>query len=435
MPEFTPPLVMSIHGIRTHAEWQNTLSETLSAAGIQFRNRRFGYYPVASFVRDAKNQKHVDDFVTWYQQAVAAARKVNLDDPSARPSIIGHSFGSFVVGYAMLKYPEIKFDKIIFCGCILPPDFDWHTLFVRDQVARVRNECGGKDIWAASAKYFVRGTGAAGRTGFGGLSNRCRDEFYDYQKHSDFFTPNHIEQTWLPFLKLPPPQHRIVHGADIAGTPEMQRLIHRTRAVDRVRYGPVPLHERVAIPYRYSERWRAVNPDIYTFIVDRTTSKACGYINAMPLEDWAYQAVTTGKLLDPQIPGEAVVPYLTDQRLKVYVMSIAVAKGKKRESAGLLNEPVETLFDAFFWKLRNYARRNIRVTEVAAVGWTPEGSRMCESLFGMQRDGEITVKSADGSMVVEHPVYKLKLDPSAVGKPALRYRGLRKLLDTYATMT
>ena len=41
------------------------------------------------------------------------------------PSIVVHSYGTYIAGEAMLKYPEIKFDRMILCGAILRSDFPW----------------------------------------------------------------------------------------------------------------------------------------------------------------------------------------------------------------------------------------------------------------------------------------------------------------------
>lgn len=66
----------------------------------------------------------------------------------------------------MQKYPDMRFDKIILCGSILPIDFDWSTLFDRDQVNFVRNEYGLRDFWASGVGSFIRDTGASGKKGF-----------------------------------------------------------------------------------------------------------------------------------------------------------------------------------------------------------------------------------------------------------------------------
>ena len=76
----------------------------------------------------------------------------------------------------------------------------------------------------------------------------------------------------------------------------------------------------------------------------------------MPLEEDAFEKVTTGAMLDNEVPAESVIPYLSDQSLKLYIMSIAVAPGIARAGEGLLSEPFEMLLDAFFGRLRMHAQ-------------------------------------------------------------------------------
>ena len=436
MPKHIPPLVMSVHGIRTYAEWQYTLAEVLNRRSIQFKMRRFGYYPVTSFVRSARNQRHVDEFCAWYRATVGEFDNVDTAYPAKRPSVIAHSFGAFIIGYSMLKYREIKFDKIILCGSILPTDFDWYTLFNRDQVGRVLNEHGGQDTWVSLARFAVRGTGPSGRTGFAFLGTRLSNVPYDFHKHSDFFQVAHIEESWLPFLHTEPSRFIIVHGAD-TDDPAYEKYIHRTRAIDRIRYGRLPAHSTVAIPFKYSRQWREANRDIYTFVVDRSSAKTCGYINAMPLTDEVFGKVMTGELLDNQIPGSAVVPFIRDQVLKIYFLSIAVAPPETFSTRADYEEAVENLLDAFFGQLRMYARtRRIRIAEVGAIGWTPEGERLCVHHFGMKRAGTLKVAETTmaGANVVEHPIYRLSLSRATVDPVARIHNGLSKLLDTYAEL-
>lgn len=437
MAQFTPPLVMSVHGIRTAAEWQHTLAEELGRQGIKFKHRRFGYYPMRHFLRSSQNKKLVDEFFTWYTQAIDSYKgEIELASPRKRPSVVAHSFGCFTIGYAMLKHKEIKFDKVILCGSILPSDFDWNTLFVRDQVGRVLNECGDDDVWVALAPYAVRGTGRSGRDGFAFLGSKCRNEFCIDCEHGDFFQPGHIAGTWLPFLTTEPNTLTTMHGSDIPSSAEFDRFIAQVRAIDRVRFGSLPGHETVAIPEGYSRQWRDVNPDIYTFLVDRSTNTACGYINAMPLEKQAYEDVLAGRVKDNEIPGQSVVPYLADQNLNLYLMSIAVAPSLGR-AEGLYSEPIETLLDGLIGLLRRYARRNVRIDEVAAIGWSAEGMRLCERVFEMTQSGSVTTPtqaSGAAQQTVEHPVYRLRLSPEALARQALRHRGLRRLLQAYEEM-
>ena len=65
--------------------------------------------------------------------------------------------------------------------------------------------------------------------------------------------------------------------------------------------------------------------------------------------------------------------------------------------------------------------RSIRVTEIAAVGWTDEGRVICERLLKMKP----VAKDAFG-----HPVYRLRMDELATtGRDS--FCGLRRLVDVY----
>ncbi len=44
---FTPSFVIGVHGIRTHADWQRTLAETLGEKGIHSKAFNFGHYGLA----------------------------------------------------------------------------------------------------------------------------------------------------------------------------------------------------------------------------------------------------------------------------------------------------------------------------------------------------------------------------------------------------
>src|SRR5260370_35691176 len=63
------------------------------------------------------------------------------------PSVIAHSFGTYVVGNALMKYDELRFDRIVLCGSILPSDFDSSSLIDSGRFNAVLNECGLKYVW------------------------------------------------------------------------------------------------------------------------------------------------------------------------------------------------------------------------------------------------------------------------------------------------
>lgn len=69
---------------------------------------------------------------------------------SERPSIVAHSFGTYIFGNALMRYPFLRFNKVLLCGSILPADFPWDVLVDRGQVQAVRNEHGARDTWRIS---------------------------------------------------------------------------------------------------------------------------------------------------------------------------------------------------------------------------------------------------------------------------------------------
>jgi serine/threonine-protein kinase len=141
---------------------------------------------------------------TYHTEIMDRSVLASRDHP---PSIVAHSFGTLILGNAMLKYDWLRFDKIILCGSILPVHFPWDMLFERGQIQAVRNEYGVRDTWSGLVQWFVHGTGPSGRDGFSCTNARLQQERFDYT-HSEYFNSGHMEAKWLPFLAGPPAQTR-----------------------------------------------------------------------------------------------------------------------------------------------------------------------------------------------------------------------------------
>lgn len=192
-------VVFALHGIRTHAGWHRQLYELLSSEAWQVRTDRwvFGYYNVLQFLTPWSRRAKVKWFREAYNDEVKD-RRVRLSEREY-PSIVAHSFGTYILGNAMLKYDWLRFEKIILCGSILPQDFPWDKLIERGQVQVVRNEYGVQDIWVRLVSWFVADTDPSGRSGFSAAHERLVQERFDYE-HSEYFDKGHMEAKWLPFL-------------------------------------------------------------------------------------------------------------------------------------------------------------------------------------------------------------------------------------------
>lgn len=415
MREFHP-VVMLVHGINTHAHWQKTAQEVFADAKIT--PRVFDeYISVPAFLMPWKRKKKIAQFLDWYT-AKEDELHLDLDDPYQRPSVVAHSFGTWFVARCMLKHPEVRFDKMILLGGILPPGFPWHELFLRDQVQSVRNECGWGDVWAGSVRRFVPETGPSGRDGFRqrnvhGLS----DENYEDFEHSAYFYKKHMAQ-WVKTISRPPLDLRVRHGAEIEhGYVE---TLDRTHLIDVDNFKEDPAFAQADIPRGLSTKWIGVNEDLYTFLVD-SGEHPQGYINAMPLTQEAYDKVRKGLLDDNEIEDKHIVPYAPGAEIDIYLMSIAIAKAVRRENDGLLSRPLDKLLNAFVYKLVRYARdKGIIVRRLLAVGWTTQGQKLCAHL-GMDPTG--------GTDKHGHPIYELELLSSDVMKKKRLFAGIPKLVS------
>jgi serine/threonine-protein kinase len=193
-------IVVTLHGIRTHAKWQRTFTEVAARAGLQCRLDRwnFGYFSILKFMAPWSRAAKVDWFRNTYHDEFGEQAMSALS--SDRPSIVAHSFGTYVLGNALLRYPYLRFNKVLLCGSILPRDFPWDVLIDRGQVQAVRNEYGARDVWTRLAQWFVPGTGPSGLVGFSNTHERLEQERFDYS-HSEYFERGHMEARWVPFVK------------------------------------------------------------------------------------------------------------------------------------------------------------------------------------------------------------------------------------------
>jgi WD40 repeat protein len=201
-------VVFPLHGIRTRAEWQRTLSDVAQKKGWICRLDKwsFGKFNIFQFLLPWSRMAKVKWFRDTYQDELD---KLHLEK-SSYPCIVAHSFGTYILGNALMKYNFLRFDKVILCGSILPLDFPWDDLIKRGQVQEVRNEFGVKDAWVRLVDRFVPATGPSGAEKFL-CDHPCVEQHrFDYA-HSEYFSQGHMENNWFPFLERRPtkPMERV----------------------------------------------------------------------------------------------------------------------------------------------------------------------------------------------------------------------------------
>lgn len=190
----TSRLVFSLHGIKTRGTWQKEITPLLAQAGFIPDPGDYGNVWALQLLWPRSRRKKVEQFKTHY---IRECTRLN----SERPSMVAHSYGTYIAGHAMWKYSEIKFDRIILCGAILRREFPWDALAKNGQLNAVLNQYGGQDFWARIVAWVVSDAGQSGRSGFSAEAACLTQQNYPRFRHSDYFYDLNYKGNWLPFLR------------------------------------------------------------------------------------------------------------------------------------------------------------------------------------------------------------------------------------------
>jgi pimeloyl-ACP methyl ester carboxylesterase len=141
--------------------------------------------------------------------------------------LIAHSLGTYLMGLALRKRPDIHLGRVVLVGCVLPRSYPWQNLAGlagKYKFLDVRNEVGQKDIvvWSAwMMSWLIRGLGVAGLRGFkpkpdfvhtlsapgtscpagASCSAKVHNMLSQFLGHSDAFVGSGYAETfWLPYL-------------------------------------------------------------------------------------------------------------------------------------------------------------------------------------------------------------------------------------------
>lgn len=187
-------VLISIHGIRTRGAWQKAITPPVSRAGIIHEPLDFGFFSAISLLFPFKRRKKV----CWFVDQVTRIQ----DKYQVTPSVLAHSFGSYLVGGSLLQYPEVRFDRIILTGSILPTNYPWRDRIAAGQCNRVLNDVGHKDLVVRLAEYCIEDAGPSGSKGFeDDAGGAVVQRHYSTRRHSDSFYGLNYQERWIPFLQ------------------------------------------------------------------------------------------------------------------------------------------------------------------------------------------------------------------------------------------
>ncbi|MCR5868505.1 hypothetical protein [Aquincola sp. J276] len=191
-------IVISLHGFNTPGAWQKWIQACFDEVklGLEHRPDDYGHVGLRGLLNPVERTAEVQRFLQWYEALVYRA---NLHD--SPPSVIAHSFGSYIVARAMEENPQVRFRRIVFCGSIVRRDYDWGARIESGQVERVLNEYSRRDIWARVAEWVIADGGSAGAKGFDNTAGGAVvQREYPFWRHSSYFYNLHQRESWMPFL-------------------------------------------------------------------------------------------------------------------------------------------------------------------------------------------------------------------------------------------
>lgn len=184
-------IVVLIHGILTHAVWQERLAQRLTTeADIEAFPIGYGFLDVLRFWFPFLTRQGPINKVT------RELRTLRTSYPNAKISVVAHSFGTYIMAQILSEETDIQINRLQLCGSIVPEKYRWDKVSSRIS-GKVINDAGTRDYWPVMASLLSWGYGASGTFGFKTIP--VKDRFFNCG-HSDFFTDEHMVKYWVPLL-------------------------------------------------------------------------------------------------------------------------------------------------------------------------------------------------------------------------------------------
>lgn len=386
---YKPKVIMSIHGYKSKGRWQDSLSEVIQAYGYESAPYRYGY----KLFRIMRHhiRKDVENFRDWYFSIVEnPVHEMNISEPFHRPSIIAHSLGTWIVAKALLKYPEIKFDKIFLLGSIIPADFDWFKLILRAQVNSVIYEKAKKDTIAPLGWIFTGSIRPCGTKGFVQKSSFIKEEEFSEFGHSDFNYKAHFKEYIMKRLVERPHQLSVISGRDLSER-EIKKYFKDTIRIDRYWFSNEYSYDE--IPMATAIDWFRIEKDIWSFAVNSYNNKVLGYINAVPVNNDTYNRFSSGELHEKDIRAEQIQDYDTSTEYNLIILSVATRKSlNDTDTAITKGRLAEMLIMSFIYKISKHKAGKNNLKKMAAFAWSAEGQKLCEGFCMKKKNGLVNGK-------------------------------------------
>jgi pimeloyl-ACP methyl ester carboxylesterase len=185
-------VIVLIHGINTAGEWQDRIADRfIEEHGLRTYPVGYGVVDLLRFLFPFGTR---DFFVRTVDEKLRTVKELH---PGANVCVVAHSFGTYIITRLLREQADLKLDRLLLCGSVVPLAFRWRKVLGQVGLHRIVNEVGTRDVWPVVARAVTFGYGPSGTLGF--KYPGVRDRFHDYE-HSDYFEDAHVRQFWEPFL-------------------------------------------------------------------------------------------------------------------------------------------------------------------------------------------------------------------------------------------
>lgn len=191
LPALDERVVILIHGIRTHAVWQELIKTKLdNQTTLRVYPVGYDYYDIFNFLLTPLTSLFAK------RKVLREIRNIRADHPMAHMVVVAHSFGTYLMSKILMKNSDVRLRGLLLCGSIIPTRYRWDLIphFPGDGVI---NDCGTKDNLPVLAKIVNGSFGYSGTFGF--KTGKVTDRYHNFG-HSDFFSEEFIDQYWVPFI-------------------------------------------------------------------------------------------------------------------------------------------------------------------------------------------------------------------------------------------
>lgn len=401
---YNPKVFFSIHGILSLGKWQLIAEKKLIELNYKSIKYSYGFIVFPWFIK-----LRIRKFKNWYFNEINKIdNNLKIEEPFHRPSIISHSYGTYIIVKAMEKYPEIKFDKIYLYGSIIPFNFDWYSLYLNDQFNVVILEKTKKDI-AIKFSFLITGSFyPSAKFGFKQNASFIKYEKIDKSGHSDFQYEQRFNNHISKHQKGIPNQLLLVNGSEIEKK-QLRKYFKETEKIDLYNYGISYQENQITI--EHALEWADIEKNIWSFLVNSYSRKIVGYINLISLDDATYNSFINGNISEDEIKANEITSFDINKKLNLVIMSIALDKlYQMNVGLGLTSKIGEFIIMSLSDKIIRITDSGKKLNSISAVGWTPVGKNLCQS-FGFETNGQ---------NYLEYPIYILEKEQIIKGKNSSR---------------